>query len=85
MMGKNKNKPKILCDQIKKKVQICLYTKTCTCMKYMKPYFLILTFPLLSNSLIKEKTVCGFPPNETQTASVEIANKTNTSLLAACL
>lgn len=54
-------------------------------MIYMKPYFLILTFPLLSKSLKKEKRVYAFPPSEAQTASVEIANKTNTSLLAACL
>lgn len=40
MMGNNKNKPKTLSDQIKKNVQICLHTKTCTCMIYMKPYFL---------------------------------------------
>lgn len=74
MMGNNKNKPKILADK-----DICLHTKTCTCMIYMKPYFLILTFPLLSKSLKKEKRA----PSQAQTASVEIANKTNTSLLAA--
>lgn len=79
MMGNNKNKPKILADQIKKSA----FTQKS--MIYMKPYFLILTFPLLSKSLKKEKRVYAFPPSEAQTASVEIANKTNTSLLAACL